>query len=71
MADLTITVDERLLKHARMRALNDGTSVNALLRSYWSDTRAMGMPKRVAELCRAGGPERRVEWRGWSNLDPG
>ena len=34
MANLTITVDERLLKRARMRALEDGTSVNALLRAY-------------------------------------
>jgi hypothetical protein len=34
MANLTITVDERLLKQARMRALEDGTSVNALLRTY-------------------------------------
>jgi hypothetical protein len=34
MANLTITVDERLLKQARMRALEDGISVNALLRAY-------------------------------------
>ena len=34
MANLTITIDERLLKRARMRALEDGTSVNALLRAY-------------------------------------
>lgn len=34
MANLTITVDQRLLKQARIRALEDGTSVNALLRTY-------------------------------------
>jgi len=34
MANLTITVDGHLLKQARMRALEDGTSVNALLRTY-------------------------------------
>ncbi|MFI5255331.1 MAG: hypothetical protein ACHQ15_07740 [Candidatus Limnocylindrales bacterium] len=34
MANLTITVDDRLLMQARMRALEDGTSVNALLRAY-------------------------------------
>jgi hypothetical protein len=34
MANLTITIDERLLKQARMRALEDGTSVNAILRTY-------------------------------------
>ena len=34
MANLTIVIDDRLLKQARMRALEDGTSVNALLRTY-------------------------------------
>jgi len=34
MANLTITIEDRLLKQARMRALEDGTSVNALLRAY-------------------------------------
>jgi hypothetical protein len=34
MANLTITIDDRLLRQARMRALEDGTSVNALLRTY-------------------------------------
>ena len=32
MANLTITVDEQLLKQARLRALREGTSVNRLLR---------------------------------------
>jgi len=34
MANLTIVVDDGLLKQARMRALEDGTSVNAVLRDY-------------------------------------
>ena len=34
MANLTITVDERVLKKARMRALEEDTSVNAVLRDY-------------------------------------
>lgn len=34
MANLTITVDEGTLKRARMRALQEDTSVNALLREY-------------------------------------
>jgi hypothetical protein len=34
MANLTITVDEETVKRARIRALEEGTSVNALLRSY-------------------------------------
>ena len=34
MANLTITVDDYLLKRARIKALEEGTSVNALLREY-------------------------------------
>ena len=34
MANLTITIDDRLLRQARVRAIEDGTSVNALLRAY-------------------------------------
>lgn len=33
MANLTITVDEKVLRKARLRALETGTSVNAFLRS--------------------------------------
>jgi hypothetical protein len=34
MANLTVTVDARVLKRARMRALEDGTSVNALVGDF-------------------------------------
>ena len=34
MANLTITVDEETLRRARMRALEQETSVNAVLRKY-------------------------------------
>ncbi|MGH9323593.1 MAG: DUF6364 family protein [Vicinamibacteria bacterium] len=34
MANLTITVDEEVLRKARMRALAQGTSVNAILAEY-------------------------------------
>jgi hypothetical protein len=34
MANLTITVDECTLKQARMRALEEDTSVNAVLREH-------------------------------------
>jgi hypothetical protein len=34
VTNLTITVDEATLKRARMRALQEGTSVNAVLRDY-------------------------------------
>ena len=34
MANLTIAVDDELLRKARIRALEQGRSVNALLREY-------------------------------------
>lgn len=34
MANLTITLDDEILKRARIRALEQGTSVNAVLREY-------------------------------------
>jgi plasmid stability protein len=34
MSNLTITIDDEALKMARIRALEQGTSVNALLREY-------------------------------------
>lgn len=34
MSNLTITVDPDVLKQARLRALEQGTSVNALLREF-------------------------------------
>lgn len=34
MANLTITVDDEVLLRARKRAIEQGTSVNALLRDY-------------------------------------
>jgi plasmid stability protein len=34
MANLTLAIDDEVLKQARIRALERGTSVNALLREY-------------------------------------
>jgi hypothetical protein len=34
MSNLTITVDDEALRRARLKALEQGTSVNALLREY-------------------------------------
>lgn len=36
MANLTLTIDDELLRAARIRALEQGTSVNALVRDYLS-----------------------------------
>jgi plasmid stability protein len=34
VANLTLSVDDELLRRARIRALEEGTSVNALVRDY-------------------------------------
>lgn len=57
MANLTIAVPEEILKSARRRALEQGTSVNAVLRDYLSQfagTQAAqaNAAKRVLELSR-------------------
>ena len=34
MANVTLAIDEQVLRRARIRALEQGTSVNALIREY-------------------------------------
>ncbi len=48
MANLTITVDEETVKRARIRALEEGTSVNALLRSYLEEYSGIRRERREA-----------------------
>ncbi|HRJ54630.1 MAG TPA: hypothetical protein PLE99_17850 [Candidatus Thiothrix moscowensis] len=48
MSNLTISIDETILKKARMRALEDGTSVNALLRDYLERYVNSGQPYQQA-----------------------
>jgi len=60
MANLTITVDEETVKRARMRALEEGTSVNAVLRDYLEDYAGVRRERREAwrkirELARNSG----------------
>jgi hypothetical protein len=60
VANLTITVDEETVKRARMRALEEGTSVNALLRDYLEDYAGVRRERREAwrkirELARSSG----------------
>lgn len=42
MSNLTIVVDNDVLKRARMRALENGTSVNAILREHLEHYAAQG-----------------------------
>jgi hypothetical protein len=48
MANLTITVDEGTLKKARMRALEEDTSVNAVLREYLEEYAGRRQERREA-----------------------
>lgn len=69
MANLTIAIDDDLLKQARVRAIEEGTSVNAVLREYL--TRYAGQrehrKKAIAHLLKlsAGSTSRRGR-RRWS-----
>lgn len=60
MANLTIVVDEGTLKKARMRALEEGTSVNAVLREKLEEYAGARLERREAwrklrELARSSG----------------
>jgi hypothetical protein len=49
MANLTVTVDERVLRRARIRALENGTSINAVVSDYLH--RYAGSSKTAAGLA--------------------
>jgi len=58
MTNLTITVDAQTLKRARMRALEEDTSVNAVLRDYLEEYAGVERERR----------ERREAWRRIQDL---
>ncbi|MEO5576422.1 MAG: hypothetical protein ABIR67_05850 [Gaiellaceae bacterium] len=68
MANLTLTIDDGLLRAARIRALEQGTSVNALVRLYLEhfagETRASEAVatflERSARSAASSGPEGRA-----------
>ncbi|CAN5188221.1 hypothetical protein BH09ACT3_BH09ACT3_02940 [soil metagenome] len=70
MANLTVAIDDELLKRARIRALEQGTSVNALLRDYliaYSGTdRERRAREELVELARASTAASGPEGRTWS-----
>jgi hypothetical protein len=58
VANLTLTIEEETLRRARIRALQEGTSVNALVREYLerfadAEGRVLEARRRVVELARA------------------
>jgi len=70
VANLTIAVDDDLLRRARLRALEAGTSVNALLRSYLeSFVGDESMAKRQAIVANPDRVVTTVGPRTWSRKD--
>lgn len=73
MANLTITIDDELLKRARLRALERNTSVNALLRKYLEafagEDSGMVVRRRFATLARAAKSSSGGTGRTWSRDD--
>jgi hypothetical protein len=47
VANLTVTVDERVLRRARIKALEQGTSVNALVSDYLARFAGMGSTEKA------------------------
>ena len=71
--NLTITIDDELLRRARIRALTQGTSVNAVLREFLesyagSDVEAAAR-SRLAKLARASSASSGPEGRHWTRND--
>jgi Arc/MetJ family transcription regulator len=73
MANLTITIDDELLKRARLRALERNTSVNALLREYLEafagERSGATARKRFAAIARAASSSSGGKGRSWSRDD--
>ena len=74
MANLTITLDDALLKRARIRASEQGTSVNSLVRGYLT-TLAGGSPLKqqamheVISLARQSQAGSGAQGRTWKRED--
>jgi len=70
VANLTLVIDDELLQRARMRALAQGTSVNAVVRemlaTYAADERVLQGRRRVAELARSSTAGRAGAGRRWT-----
>ncbi|HSL16927.1 MAG TPA: hypothetical protein VLB51_03385 [Methylomirabilota bacterium] len=71
--NLTITIDDETLRRARIRALSQGTSVNAVLRefleSYAGSEAEAAARSRLAELARASSASSGPAGRTWTRED--
>ncbi len=74
MANLAILVDDGTLERARMRALEEDTSVNAVLRQYLEEHAGGGrerikVGRRIIEDARRGGAGSGPGGRKWARED--
>ena len=71
--NLTITIDDEILRRARIRALSQGTSVNAVLReflqSYAGSDAESTARKRLAKLARQSTASSGPAGRTWTRDD--
>ena len=51
MSNLTVAVDDQLIKRARIRAIGEGTSVSALVREFLAHYVNAGAPAAVGDLA--------------------
>ena len=70
MANLTLTIDAEVLRRARIRALERGTSVNAVVRDYLGRFARADDPgaalREFARLAKAGGSGSGPGGRRWT-----
>lgn len=72
MANLTISIDETLIRKARVRAINEGTSVSARIREFLADYAEGGNRQRSAGLAFVSAARRskaNTEKATWSRED--
>ena len=72
MTNLTITVDEETLKRARIRAIEDGTSVNAVLRAFlegWAQAQGAPPGEEFAAIARRTSSGSGPAGRTWTRDD--
>lgn len=73
MANLTVTVDEQVLKRARIKALERGTSVNAMVSDYLARVAGMGGTERALadflEIAQDAHASSGPEGRTWKRED--
>ncbi len=70
MTNVTLAVDDEVLKRARIRALEQGTSVNAVIRDYLASYAGQDSRRAALDRVAAAAPESRAssgpEGRTWT-----